>query len=120
MNTRFQWAVALIWFMLVLSYGVWKGNVQSAIGQTRFFTPQGTTVNPLSAKTVKHVAELGSALYYTSPDGTVQTDIYKQEIKTFNWDTFFQVTVFGFGVALLVLIIARMSARFAKESAVNQ
>jgi len=119
MNTRFQWAVVLIWFGLVLSYGAWKANAQ-AIGQTNYFNPKGEAVAPSTAKSVGQVAAIGSALYYKAPDGSVQTDIYKQEIKNFNWETFFQVTTFGFGLALLVLIIVRMSARFAKESAVNQ
>lgn len=119
MNTRFQWAVVLIWFGLVLSYGVWKGNAKAA-GQAQYFNPKGEHIAPVTAKSVGQVAAIGSALYYTAPDGSVQTDIYKQDVKIFNWETFFQVTTFGFGLALLVLIIVRMSARFAKESTVNQ
>ena len=119
MNKRFQWAVVLTWFGLVLAYGVWKGNARAA-GQTNYFNPKGEAVAPSTAISVEQVAAIGSALYYKASDGSVQTDIYKQDIKIFNWDTFFQVTTFGFGLALLVLVIVRMSARFAKESAVNQ
>lgn len=116
---RYQWAVVFLWFGLVLSYAAWKGHAQ-AIDQTKYFSSKGEQVFPSVAKSMEQVAATGGALYYTDANGQVNTDMYTQVLTLFNWEAFFQVTTFGFGLALLVLIIVRMSVRFSKESAINR
>jgi hypothetical protein len=116
---RYQWAIAILWFALVLSYGAWKGNAQ-LLEVHQFWNSKGEQVYPSVVKSMEQAAVLGNNQYYTGSDGQVYTDIYKQTIQFFNWEVFFQITTFGFGLALLVLIVVRLSARFAKESAINQ
>ena len=112
---KYQWAVIFIYFGTVLSYASWKGNALP-VKETAWFNSKGEEIYPVVAKNMEQAAGLGSAQYYTGPDGQHYTDIFAQEIQKFNWEAFFQVATFGFGLALLLLIIVRLSTRFAKEN----
>jgi hypothetical protein len=43
-------------------------------------------------------------------------DINEQVVSFFNWETFFQVATFGCGLAVILLLIVRLSTKFAKEN----
>lgn len=112
---RYQWAVVILWFGSVLSYAAWKGNARPT-EQLKYFNSRGEQIYPSVAKSMEQAAAKGSALYYTGADGQIQTDIYTQTLQQFNWEAFFQVSTFGFGLALLLLIVVRLFTRFANEN----
>lgn len=108
-------ALLLVYFALVLSYAAWKGNAQ-ALEEKIYHNSKGELVYPVVTKSMEQVRELGNSLYYTGTDGQRYVDINEQTVLHFNWETFFQVMAFGCGLALLLLLIIRLSTRFAKEN----
>ncbi len=108
--------LVLLYFALVLCYAAWKGNARPIVTQT-FFNSKGEVVRPVPVKDLEQVKALGSGQYYTAPDGQMMTDITEQTDRYFNWEVFFQTTTFGCGLALLLLVVVRLSNRFAQENA---
>lgn len=112
---KYNWVIAILYFGLVLCYAAWKGNAQSQ-SSNLYFNSKGERIYPVVAKNMEQAAALGSAQYYTGADGQLYTDIFTQEEKSFHWESFFQAATFGFGLALLLLLVIRLSTRFAKEN----
>jgi hypothetical protein len=106
--------LVLLYFTLVLCYAAWKGNAQPIVSNT-FFNSKGEVVRPVPVKGIDQVKALGSGLYYTHPDGQMMTDIVEQVNRSFNWEAFFRTASFGFGLAFLLLVVVRLSNRFAQE-----
>lgn len=115
---KYPWIVISLYFALVLSYAAWKGNAQP-VKSMEWHNSKGEIIYPVVAKNMEQVAGLGSAQYYTGADGGHYTDIFAQEMLHFNWEAFFQVTTFGIAVALLLLLVIRLSTRLAKEDTKN-
>jgi hypothetical protein len=105
----------LLYFALLLSYAAWKGNAR-AVEEKIYHNSKGELVYPVPVKSLEKVKEMGSGMYYTAADGQTYTDINEQVHQHFNWEAFFQVATFGCALALLVLLVTRLSNRFAKEN----
>ena len=104
-----------LYFLLVLSYASWKGNAK-AIETKVFHNSKGELVYPVPVTNLDQAKELGSGMYYSGTDGIKYIDINEQVVSFFNWETFFQVATFGCGLAVLLLLIVRLSTKFAKEN----